>query len=89
MLDLALNGVHAFGALLQFLGTSMDLVKASGEDLAAFVPFKLLLGDTRVLEHNQGMLDLFLLVCAQLFVRHIKFNFLRVQIMLSAFYMFV
>jgi len=52
----------------------MDLVKASGEDLAAFVRFKLLFGDTRVLKHSQGMLDLFDLVGTQLFILHIKFN---------------
>lgn len=66
MLDFTFNCAHAFGALLQLLGTGFDLVKTTGKDLTTFVSFELLLGDARVLEHLQRVLDLFLLTNTQL-----------------------
>ena len=66
LLDFTFNGAHTFGALSQLLGAGFDLVKTTGKDLTTFVFFKLLLGDTRVLEHHQRVLDLFLLANTQL-----------------------
>jgi hypothetical protein len=66
LLDFTFNRAHAFGALLQLLGAGFDLIKTTGEDLTTFVFLKLFFGDTRALEHNQRVLNLFLLANAQL-----------------------